>query len=118
MRSATPCRSALGRDRYCREAMRTQAQAPSPMPASERSRYPTTKVMRRFTRHTVMSPVSLVTALISFTHTPLLPFPVSDVFFRPWRTAPSTLFSPDALTSLTLATVSALLHEGPNRHRH
>src|SRR3546814_11213152 len=92
--------------------MRTQAPAPSPMPAPERSRHPTTKVIRRFTRHSVMSPVSLVTALISFTHTPLMPFTVSDVFFRPWRTASSTLFSEDALTSLTLAPVIALLQWG------
>src|SRR3546814_10280295 len=64
-----------------------------------------------------MSPVSLVTALISFTHTPLMPFTVSDVFFRPWRTASSTLFSEDALTSMTLATVIALLQWGRHRRR-
>src|SRR3546814_10823170 len=97
--------------------MRTQAPAPSPMPAPERSLHPTTKVIRRFTRHSVMSPVSLVTALISFTHTPLMPFTVSDVFFRPWRTASSTLFSEDALTSMTLATVIGLLQWGRHRRR-
>src|SRR5574337_682915 len=64
----------------------------------------TMKLTFMFTRHSVIVPSSLVTALISLTQALLMFFTDSAAFFRPPCTASSTLLLDEALISMTLAT--------------
>src|SRR5690606_5224332 len=64
----------------------------------------TTKLTRRLTRHSVTSPPSPQTTLISFTQAPLMFLTDSDALARPCLTASSMLLGEEALSSMTLAT--------------
>src|SRR5690606_30501002 len=71
------------------------------------NRHSTTKVMRRFTRHSVISPSGPVITLISLTHAPWMFLTVPAVFFSPERTASSTLVLDEDVISMTLAMAMA-----------
>src|SRR5690606_21404130 len=71
------------------------------------TRHSTTKVMRGFTRHSVISPSGPVITLISLTHAPWMFLTVPAVFFSPERTASSTLVLDEDVISMTLAMAMA-----------
>src|SRR5690606_28457476 len=75
----------------------------------ERRRQETTKVPRMFTRHSVPSPSGSVTALTSLTQAPWMFLTDSAAFFRPVRTASSTLVVDEELSSMIFATAMRLL---------
>src|SRR5690606_35033116 len=82
-----------------------RASGPRRPPADGRRRraYSTGKLIRRFTRHSVMLPEPSVTTLVSLIQAPLMFFTVSAHFASPRRTASSTLVGEDALISMAFA---------------